>query len=205
MSLNEVSSLAGADHKGVDPVSIERAKLNWESLERQCEEIKTFQALIHGYGTWLESEWKYIDSYNSEILVLERQIARGEAKRDDYEKSVNKRIDEVLSSIKLDEEELITVKEAIAQLTTCTNSLEKAVDESDLANVEDVSVDSEFHSVEHAVSLVTDKITAINTLKKEIVSKVKDVSNTILGLDDNNEIKMMWEQMRSATMTKLTL
>ncbi|NMV25660.1 hypothetical protein HKB23_25125, partial [Vibrio parahaemolyticus] len=68
----------------------------------------------------------------------------------------------------------------------------------------DVSVDSEFHSVEHAVSLVTDKITAINTLKKEIVSKVKDVSNTILGLDDNNEIKMMWEQMRSATMTKLS-
>ncbi|OOE52668.1 hypothetical protein BZG12_09755 [Salinivibrio kushneri] len=191
-------------NKGVDPVNIERAKLKWESLERQCEEIKTFQALIHGYGTWLESEWKYIDSYNSEILVLERQIARGEAKREDYEKSVNKRIDEVSSSIKLDEEELITVKEAIAQLTTCTNSLEKAVDESDLANVEDVSVDSEFHSVEHAVSLVTDKITAINTLKKEIVSKVKDVSNTILGLDDNNEIKMMWEQMRSATMTKLS-
>ncbi|HCG9710658.1 ATP-binding protein [Vibrio parahaemolyticus] len=190
--------------KGVDPVSIERAKSKWESLERQCEEIKTFQALIHDYDTWLESEWKYIDSYNSEILVLDRQIKGGEAKRDDYEKSVNKRIDEILSSIKLDEDDLITVKEAIAQLTTCTNSLEKAVDESDLANVEDVSVDSEFHSVEHAVSLVTDKITAINTLKKEIVSKVKDVSNTILGLDDNNEIKMMWEQMRSATMTKLS-
>lgn len=190
--------------KGVDPVSIERAKSKWESLERQCEEIKTFQALIHDYDTWLESEWKYIDSYNSEILVLDRQIKGGEAKRDDYEKSVNKRIDEISSSIKLDEEDLITVKEAIAQLTTCTNSLEKAVDESDLANVEDVSVDSEFHSVEHAVSLVTDKITAINTLKKEIVSKVKDVSNTILGLDDNNEIKMMWEQMRSATMTKLS-
>ncbi|AXY02943.1 ATP-binding protein [Vibrio alfacsensis] len=190
--------------KGVDPVSIERAKSKWESLERQCEEIKTFQALIHDYDTWLESEWKYIDSYNSEILVLDRQITGGEAKRDDYEKSVNKRIDEVSSSIKLDEEDLITVKEAIAQLTTCTNSLEKAVDESDLANVEDVSVDSEFHSVEHAVSLVTDKISAINTLKKEIVNKVKDVSNTILGLDDNNEIKMMWEQMRSATMTKLS-
>lgn len=190
--------------KGVDPVSIERAKSKWESLERQCEEIKTFQALIHDYDTWLESEWKYIDSYNSEILVLDRQIKGGEAKRDDYEKSVNKRIDEISSSIKLDEEDLITVREAIVQLTTCTNSLEKAVDESDLANVEDVSVDSEFHSVEHAVSLVTDKITAINTLKKEIVSKVKDVSNTILGLDDNNEIKMMWEQMRSATMTKLS-
>ena len=190
--------------KGVDPVSIERAKSKWEFLERQCEEIKTFQALIHDYDTWLESEWKYIDSYNSEILVLDRQIKGGEAKRDDYEKSVNKRIDEISSSIKLDEDDLITVKEAIAQLTTCTNSLEKAVDESDLVNVEDVSVDSEFHSVEHAVSLVTDKITAINTLKKEIVSKVKDVSNTILGLDDNNEIKMMWEQMRSATMTKLS-
>lgn len=190
--------------KGVDPVSIERAKSKWESLERQCEEIKTFQALIHDYDTWLESEWKYIDSYNSEILVLDRQITEGEAKRDDYEKSVNRRIDEVSSSIKLDEEKLITVKEAIGQLTTCTNNLEKAVDESDLASLEDVSVDSEFHSVEHAVSLVTDKINAINTLKREIVSKVKDVSNTILGLDDNNEIKMMWEQMRSATMTKLS-
>ncbi|HIF6044139.1 TPA: ATP-binding protein, partial [Vibrio parahaemolyticus] len=67
--------------KGVDPVSIERAKSKWESLERQCEEIKTFQALIHDYDTWLESEWKYIDSYNSEILVLDRQIKGGEAKR----------------------------------------------------------------------------------------------------------------------------
>ncbi|WP_196599139.1 ATP-binding protein [Aliivibrio fischeri] len=190
--------------KGVDPVSIERAKSKWESLERQCEEIKTFQALIHDYDTWLESEWKYIDSYNSEILVLDRQIKGGEAKRDDYEKSMGRKINDVATSIKLDEQELITVKEAIGQLTTCTNNLEKAVDESDLASLEDVSVDSEFRSVEHAVSLVTDKITAINTLKKEIVSKVKDVSNTILGLDDSNEIKMMWEQMRSATMTKLS-
>lgn len=191
-------------NKGVDPVSIESAKLKWELLERQCEEIKAFQALIIDYHTWLEAEWKYIDTYNSEKLDLERQIARGVAKRDDYEKSVGRKIDDVATSIKLDEQELITVKEAIGQLTTCTNNLEKAVDESDLANVEDVSVDSEFHSVEHAVSLVTDKITVINTLKKEIVSKVKDVSNTILGLDDNNEIKMMWEQMRSATMTKLS-
>ncbi|PSV33528.1 hypothetical protein C9J44_17965 [Photobacterium sp. GB-27] len=190
--------------KGVDPVSIERAKSKWESLERKCEEIKTFQALIHDYGTWLESEWKYIDSYNSEILVLERKIMEDEAKRIDYEKSINRRIDEISFSIKLDEEELSKVKVAIGQLTTCTNNLEKAVDESDLASLEDASVDLEFHSVEHAVSLVTDKITAINTLKKEIVNKVKDVSNTILALDNNNEIKMMWEQMRSATMTKLS-
>ncbi|NOI89679.1 ATP-binding protein [Vibrio splendidus] len=191
-------------NKGVDPVSIESAKSKWCALERQCEEIKSFQALIIDYHTWLEAEWKYIDTYNSEKLDLERQIARGVAKRDDYEKSVGRKIDDVATSIKLDEQELISVKEAIGQLTTCTNNLEKAVDESDLASLEDVSVDLEFHSVEHAVSLVTDKITAINTLKKEIVSKVKDVSNTILGLDDNNEIKMMWEQMRSATMTKLS-
>ncbi|MEF1250212.1 ATP-binding protein [Vibrio owensii] len=191
-------------NKGVDPVSIERAKSKWESLDTQCEEIKAFQALILDYDTWLESEWKYIDTYNSEKLALERQITRGEAKRDDYDKSVSRKIDEVSSSIKLDEAELITVNEAKGQLTTCVNNLEKAVDESDLISLEDTSIEFEFHSVEHAVSLVRDKITAINTLKKEIVSKVKDVSNTILGLDDNNEIKIMWEQMRSATMTKLS-
>ncbi|WP_158259687.1 ATP-binding protein [Photobacterium sp. GB-50] len=191
-------------NKGVDAVSVESAKSKWESLNIECEKTKAFQTLIHEYNTWLESEWKYIDSYNSEILVLERKIMEDEAKRIDYDKSVNRRIDEVSFSIKLDEEELSKVKVAIGQLTTCTNNLEKAVDESDLTSLEDVSVDLEFHSVEHAVSLVTDKITAINTLKKEIVNKVKDVSNTILGLDNNNEIKMMWEQMRSATMTKLS-
>ncbi|MEF1305605.1 hypothetical protein QTO17_27420, partial [Vibrio owensii] len=163
-------------NKGVDPVSIERAKSKWESLDTQCEEIKAFQALILDYDTWLESEWKYIDTYNSEKLALERQITRGEAKRDDYDKSVSRKIDEVSSSIKLDEAELITVNEAKGQLTTCVNNLEKAVDESDLISLEDTSIEFEFHSVEHAVSLVRDKITAINTLKKEIVSKVKDVS-----------------------------
>ncbi|WP_180770757.1 ATP-binding protein, partial [Vibrio parahaemolyticus] len=95
-------------NKGVDPVSIESAKLKWELLERQCEEIKAFQALIIDYHTWLEAEWKYIDTYNSEKLDLERQIARGVAKRDDYEKSVGRKIDDVATSIKLDEQELIT-------------------------------------------------------------------------------------------------
>ncbi|PSV08805.1 hypothetical protein C0W93_17410 [Photobacterium leiognathi subsp. mandapamensis] len=190
--------------KGVDPVNIERAKLKWDSLERQCEEIKTFQALIHDYDTWLESEWKYIDSYNSEVLALERQITSCQSKRDDYDKSMNQKIDNESSLLEKYKADLSAVREEKEQLTDCIKSLEKSVDESDLVCLEDASENFEFHSVDHAVSLVEDKITGINKLKKEIVSKVKDVSNTILGLDDNNEIKMIWESMRSANMTKLT-
>lgn len=191
--------------KGVDEKSIEKAKQVLDKSVEKCKRVEGYADIIREFQSWKRMEWINIDTFKKDLRALTADKARFDAALDDHKNTSKTQTETFIARIKEKNEEIQFLESELKDLLDAISSIEKEMGASFHKRGLNGKDDLEplVHSGSFAKTFVNEKITDINRLRKNIVRNVKEVSNTLLALEDKNEIKSIWTQKRQARLRQM--
>ncbi|WP_165725278.1 ATP-binding protein [Pseudoalteromonas sp. SA25] len=180
--------------KDIDPKTVQGARQRKEESEAKYTEVKAFSHIISDYKTWESSTWRKVESYESELALLNKSISQIEQEITTATENSARTIDEknrVLNEL----------DRAIEKLEMTISAIHSAL--------EDIRLHSQLIPVGHQPAQLDDSIplevmiqsakeavTSIKTLRWKISSAVKKVGEILLATGkSNNKVLHIWRSM----------
>ena len=180
--------------KDIDPKTVQVAKQRQVESQAKYTEVKAFSHIIADYKTWESSTWRKVESYESELALLNKSISQIEKEITTATEQSKRTMDEKSSVLN-------ELDRAIEKLELMKSAVDSAL--------EDIELHSQYIPVAHQPAQLDDSIpievmiqsakesvTSIKTLRWEISSAVKKVGEILLVTGkSNNKVLHIWRSM----------
>jgi len=180
--------------KDIDPKTVQVAKQRQVESQAKYTEVKAFSHIIADYKAWESSTWRKVESYESELALLNKSISQ-------IEKEITTATEQSKRTMDDKNSVLNELDRAIEKLEQMKSAVDSAL--------EDIELHSQYIPVGHQPAQLDDSIpievmiqsakesvTSIKTLRWKISSAVKKLGEILLVTGkSNNKVLHIWRSM----------